>query len=273
MFLRYGCHPEHSWPEHTHEQNTILFFPEENSEAEFSWRSPDGQINTVILEGKHACLIARNVIHSLRWKRQAALVCLHVHDELLDQFGPKHEWEGVRVYGWWEIARDDLLTWQLACRLGDICHGRKKPGRTSLHALGVLLAEHLLDMTIRADKAAHPHLLNQQLLRVIEWVDIHFSEKIRVADMAQVVGISCFHFARLFKRTTGHTPYRYLTARRLQRVNELFGQGDMRVSEIAVATGFFDQSHLDGTIRKFCGEKSLRKKNRRKIPKRSKDFQ
>jgi hypothetical protein len=100
MFFRYGCHPEHSWPEHTHEQDTILFFPEENSGAEFSWRSPDGRLNTVILEGKHACFVARNVIHSLRWKRKGAFVCLHVHDELQDQSGAGHGREGVRVYGW-----------------------------------------------------------------------------------------------------------------------------------------------------------------------------
>jgi AraC-like DNA-binding protein len=165
------------------------------------------------------------------------------------------------------------LTWRLACRLGDICYGRTRPRRISLYSLGILLAEHLLDMAARADKASHPRLLNRQLHSVIEWLDLHFSEKITVTDMARVAGMSCFHFARLFKSTTGYSPHRYLTIRRLQTVNELFRQGDMRVSEIALATGFSDQSHLDGTIRKFCKEGLLPEGFRKRLPKQSKNIQ
>jgi len=62
-----------------------------------------------------------------------------------------------------------------------------------------------------------------------------------------------FHFAREFKRTAGITPHRYILRKRVERAEALVGGSDLSLSEIAIASGFSDQSHLTRRFRQMLG--------------------
>ncbi|WP_407651944.1 helix-turn-helix domain-containing protein [Dongia soli] len=89
--------------------------------------------------------------------------------------------------------------------------------------------------------------------RVLEYVETHLSEKIDLAVLAGVAGFSVFHFAREFKQTAGVTPHFYLLRKRVQRAKEMLAQTDLSLSEIALAAGFADQSHLARHFRRMVG--------------------
>ena len=89
--------------------------------------------------------------------------------------------------------------------------------------------------------------------RVREHVETHLSESIDVAELAAIAGLSLFHFARQFKQSAGVTPHHYLIKRRVERAREMLVRTDFSLSEIAIATGFSDQSHLARHFRQVLG--------------------
>ncbi|MEO1593102.1 MAG: helix-turn-helix transcriptional regulator, partial [Cyanobacteria bacterium J06632_22] len=71
--------------------------------------------------------------------------------------------------------------------------------------------------------------------------------------LAQLVGMSQFHFGRLFKQSLNLSPYQYLLRQRVERAKQLLKQTDNPVSEIALECGFNSHSHLGRKFRQLTG--------------------
>ena len=91
------------------------------------------------------------------------------------------------------------------------------------------------------------------LRRVQEYIEAHLEENIALEALAAAAGLSMFHFARAFKQSEGVTPHSYLVQRRIERAQELLTVTDCSLSDIALATGFSDQSHLARHFRERVG--------------------
>jgi AraC family transcriptional regulator len=89
--------------------------------------------------------------------------------------------------------------------------------------------------------------------RLRDFVATHLDEPIEVATLARMAGRSPFHFSRVFSRSVGMSPHRYVVHLRLQRAIELVRDGKAGLAEIAACTGFADQSHLSRWIRRVHG--------------------
>ena len=89
--------------------------------------------------------------------------------------------------------------------------------------------------------------------RVREYVETHLSESMDLAELAGIAGLSVFHFARQFKQSAGVTPHHYLVQRRVERAQDMLSRTDLSLSEIALAAGFSDQSHLARHFRHMLG--------------------
>jgi AraC family transcriptional regulator len=118
------------------------------------------------------------------------------------------------------------------------------------------LAVHLL----RQYAAAKPHLQTyeaglseRQLLQVLEYINEHLTQDIKLADLAHLLGISQFHFSHLFKRSLGTAPYQYLIQQRIERAKQLLKQTDLSIMDIALNCGFNSHSHLSKQFRHFTG--------------------
>jgi AraC-like DNA-binding protein len=74
----------------------------------------------------------------------------------------------------------------------------------------------------------------------------------RLAELARMVGMSPFHFARIFRALTGAPPHRYLLEVRLQHARALLREG-ASVSDAAVAAGYDDFSHFSRSFRRRFG--------------------
>ena len=67
------------------------------------------------------------------------------------------------------------------------------------------------------------------------------------------MGVSAFHFLRLFSRVLGVTPHQYLVRSRLRRAARLLADDDMDVTEIAYDVGFGDLSNFVRTFHRAAG--------------------
>jgi len=97
------------------------------------------------------------------------------------------------------------------------------------------------------------HLPPAKLNRVIAFVEARLHEEVSLKDMADVAGLSPFHFSRMFKLATGETPYHFLGSRRLERARRLLAEGNMPLAELALACGFASQSHFTAAFTKAMG--------------------
>jgi AraC-like DNA-binding protein len=88
--------------------------------------------------------------------------------------------------------------------------------------------------------------------RAIEFLHANYQRPVSVLDVASAVGLSEFHFMRLFQQSTGLSVHRFLTQIRLIRAKSLLSVG-VSAARTALDVGFFDQSHFSRTFRSHFG--------------------
>lgn len=90
------------------------------------------------------------------------------------------------------------------------------------------------------------------LARVRDYIEAHLADTLRLDDLAQVAGLSPFHFLRCFKASTRHTPQVFVQARRGARAKALLAQG-LPPAQVAAAVGLVDQAHLNRVLLRQFG--------------------
>jgi len=97
-------------------------------------------------------------------------------------------------------------------------------------------------------------LSGMALRRVRSFMEANLGESLTLDDLAGAAGVSRFHFARLFRVSTGASPMNYLMKLRIVRAKLLLLRNDRSVCDVAAALGFCDQSHFSRTFRRMTGQ-------------------
>jgi AraC family transcriptional regulator len=109
---------------------------------------------------------------------------------------------------------------------------------------------HLLRHYARSDNVAAAlqgpahRLTPQQLYRVSSYIRDHAGKDLTLDVLAREAGFSPYHFARLFRNTTGETPHQYVRRERLAHARRLLESSELSLAEVAVESGFGDQSYF-----------------------------
>ena len=92
-----------------------------------------------------------------------------------------------------------------------------------------------------------------RLRKIKEFVDAKMEDDLSLDEMAQSVGLSTAHFARMFRKSTGQTPHQFVLRQRLERARVMLRAADSRVLDVAVACGFKTQQHFAQVFRDVWG--------------------
>jgi AraC family transcriptional regulator len=92
-----------------------------------------------------------------------------------------------------------------------------------------------------------------RLRRIREFVDARMEDDLSLDEMAQSVGLSTAHFARMFRKSTGETPHQFVLRQKLERAKAMLRAPDARVLDVAVACGFKTQQHFAQVFHDICG--------------------
>ena len=92
-----------------------------------------------------------------------------------------------------------------------------------------------------------------RLRRVIDYLDTHLPERVDLAHLSELVGLSLSHFSRAFKASTGMAPYQWQLNARIRRAQAQLIGTDASLDQVAEATGFADAVHFGRTFRKLTG--------------------
>lgn len=92
-----------------------------------------------------------------------------------------------------------------------------------------------------------------KLGRIVDYLDAHLPQRIKLAHLAAMADLSQPHFSRAFKASTGMAPYRWQLEARIKRAQVLLIDTDASLDEVAQITGFADAVHFGRTFRKLTG--------------------
>jgi AraC family transcriptional regulator len=124
--------------------------------------------------------------------------------------------------------------------------------RSLAHAIAVHLARHYMDFgeSQLAEAAALPAF---KLRAITRWMDEHLAEPFSLATLAQIAGMSEFHFNRLFKGAVGIPPSQYQIKSRMEAARRLLRETKVSVVDIANQVGYSNPSHFAHLFRKHTG--------------------
>jgi AraC family transcriptional regulator len=83
-------------------------------------------------------------------------------------------------------------------------------------------------------------------------IEQRLSEKLSIEGLATEIGLSPFHFARMFKVSFGESPANYINRRRVALAKEYLARHES-LAQISADSGFSHQSHMTATFKKLTG--------------------
>lgn len=92
-----------------------------------------------------------------------------------------------------------------------------------------------------------------RLRRVTDYIREHLDQDLTLAHLGAVVYMSPFHFARLFQRSTGLPPHRYVVRARIDHAAELLASAAPSIAQISRMVGFRTPSHFSTVFRRITG--------------------
>lgn len=97
-------------------------------------------------------------------------------------------------------------------------------------------------------------LSSPQLRSAIDYIESHLYGEASLFEIAHAAGLSPYHFARLFRKSTGTSPRQFLLRRRVERAKILIRSHPVRkMSWVAVSVGFHDERHMAKYFARFVG--------------------
>jgi len=129
----------------------------------------------------------------------------------------------------------------------------------ALDELALAFAARFVDVVSGRERRT-PDARGRDRRRAVEaalWIDAHCHEGVDLERAAKEVGLSPFHFLRLFAKVLGVTPHQYLVRSRLRRAARLLCEEERSVTDVALDVGFGDLSNFVRTFHRAAGVSPL----------------
>jgi len=234
-------------------RHVVVVQLEEAATVEF--RENGGNFKNVHIRSGQVVIIPAMLPFSARCRSSGAFVAVGFEPQFL-QLAAHELLDPDRMELMLRLAIDEPMVKQLALSLKKEAEagapGGRCYGETLANALAVYLVSHFGTQQVQPRDNGRG-LARYQLDRAIDFVHGHLSDDISLESLAGAAGLSPFHFARLFKRSTGLSPHQYVLRCRVERARGLLMRSKSSIAEVAVEVGFCDQSHLAAHFKRVYG--------------------
>ncbi len=212
--------------------------------------------------GGEACLCPAHTSHWTTWDEPLSFTVLAFEPAFFEQVAQEvvnRSTEGVlgdrlEFIPKWQVFDPMIQNIATALRsdLEAGCPAGRLYGESFGTALAVYLLRHFSSAELKIPEYAKG-LPKSSLKQIVDFIENHLDTDIRLDDLANTVGISAFHFCRLFKQTMHLTPHQYVIRRRVELAKRLLKQSELRIVDVALLCGFANQSHLSRHFRRLVG--------------------
>lgn len=240
-------------PRHRHREHVVLLSLTDGCKGELITSSGTGVRGTQT-KG-NVCVIPSGLDHEAALEGNSEHLALYVDPSLITKAAAEAQLSGTVEIAERYTRRDKVIKSVGMALLGEL-ETEGLSGRLYAESLGNVLAVHLL--RYYAVPMSQPvtftgGLSAIKLRQVTEFIGDNYGRDLKLAELAQVAGMSSFHFAREFKRTTGTTPHQYLIKFRIERAKTLLARNDLPLAEVGLRSGFGHQSHFTRLFRRITG--------------------
>lgn len=221
------------WQKMTARPGDIFLSPGQNVAHETRWQSLSSEPIQTIGLGLSRELIYRTATESLNFNpaRLALIGRAGFQDPVLTQIG-------LALYR--ELAQPSPIG--------------KFYAQTAAQMMAVHLLRHYTgqEATIEQEEVTQK-LTPRQVSRVIEFLQVNLNRELSLETLAEQTGFSPYHFAHLFRQTTGESPHQFVLRQRIERAQHLLKETEASLSQIALEVGFANQSHFSRIFKRYRG--------------------
>ena len=240
-------------PAHRHREHVVIVSLTDDCEGELITGSGIGIRGT--RKRGNICVLPAGLEHQAALEGDSEHLALYIDPLLIAKAASDSQ-----AAGNFEIAerytRSDKVISSIAMALLGELNSEGLSGRLYGESLANVLAVHLLRyyaITTSRPVTFTGGLSATKLRQVTDYIGDNYSRDLKLAELAQVAGMSSFHFAREFKRTTGITPHQYLINHRVERAKAMLAKPNLPLTEVSLRSGFSHQSHFTRLFRRITG--------------------
>jgi AraC family transcriptional regulator len=250
--------PKFEIAEHQHTMHVIAHSP-------VSARFPASSTGERWLDGKvcyetrhpgEIAIVPAGIAHRCNWNTAVEFMVLAIEPTLLQQLGQDIvKGDRIELTPRFMNQLDPLIQGIFSTLKEELEFG-KIGGNLLVDSLKTTLAIHLLRnyCTAQAKLPSDRGGLSQSTLQQVkEYVNEYLSQDLKLIELSAIAQLSPYHFLRLFKQHMGITPHQYILQQRIERAKHLLQHSELSIAEIAVRTGFSDQSHLTKCFKRRFG--------------------
>ena len=175
----------------------------------------------------------------------------HIPRAGLDDIAQDHKMAPIDTYRFVLLREMDIAMSQIAKNVLPHIHANGSTSALALDHLSLLLGAHLLDRYAgikRLSAVPVGGLAPWQMRRAQEMLRGHLHANIRVQQLARECELSVSHFARSFKVSFGVSPIQWVIGQRVSFAKQLLIQRKISLSDVAIQSGFADQSAMTRTF-------------------------
>ena len=249
IYLQHDRQPAFELPEHTHSQHTLIIGMDNALEAEWSI---GGRFRDLQYNRGDVFVVPAGTPHKAYWKQESEGVMLALEPEsIVDAAIDSVDGDRLEIVP--KFAATDLRLLQIARWLLIELQDRQMGSRLYIESLTTMLKIHLM----RTYSAIQPKIPDYQgglakhkQKKAIAFINENLDRDLKLIEIANLVRMSPYHFARMFKQSIGCTPHQYLVRQRLSKAKELLRASDLAIADIGFIVGYKNQSHFAKVFRK-----------------------
>jgi AraC family transcriptional regulator len=264
--------PPHMQPTRTEHgpYHGLVLFTSSVDEAEERLEGGELHFGSVRSGDLHVYSRARNEhAHLSRWCRPVSFISVMLAPSVVAQACRALEREYASMTFTDSFKAADPLLRHLVRQLGAEVGNGALDHRLYMEQIMLSAAVHLVrhyTAPVDTRHTASAGMPPDRLRQVKEYVEAHLADDIELADLAAAACYSEYHFCRVFKASTGQSPYQYVVQRRMQEaMRQLQARPHARVASIAQEVGYASPSHFSRAFKKHHGvaPSRCRRKGRR----------
>ncbi|URD49742.1 AraC family transcriptional regulator [Chroococcidiopsis sp. CCNUC1] len=214
-------------------------------------RTAEGQcISECLIQGD-IMITPPYLYRKLAWDRDADFLLLRLDSKLF--VSAFYESANIEIIPQFKLH--DPLIQQIGLALKSELELEGLSDRLYAESMANALVVHLLKhYSVRKYKVRNcaGGLSKLKIKQVIDYIHDNLEQNLTLVEIAAVIQISPYHFARLFKQSIGITPHQYVISKRIEKAKQLLEEHNSIVL-VAEKVGFQSQSHFTKMFRKYTG--------------------
>jgi AraC family transcriptional regulator len=160
-----------------------------------------------------------------------------------------------------QVGIADPLVRSIAMRLDEELISERPCPQVYVDSLRATLAAHIFAKYTRPASAdgLRSNLNRSQLRHVTEFINEHIHADLALSALAEVAGMSKYHFAKSFRRVMGIAPHQYVVKMRIERARRfLLSEDAASIADIAHRVGYEDPTFFATQFVKLVGVSPVR---------------